>query len=58
MEPLDLPGDGRRPRGGEEVSDAVLLADPVEEDLTSMGAEPGREHLAVVGEHGLRLSAR
>ncbi len=34
VEPLHLPGRRGRPGGGEEVLDAVLSADPVEEHLT------------------------
>jgi hypothetical protein len=33
VEALDLPGGLRAPGGGEQVVDAVLAADPVEQDL-------------------------
>ena len=36
--------------GGEQVVDAVLPTDPVEQDLDVPTGEPPGEHLAVVGE--------
>ena len=50
VEPLDLPGRGRRPRLGQPVDDPVVPADPVEQHLPAL-AEPVGELLAVVGEH-------
>jgi hypothetical protein len=50
MEPLDLARRGRRPRRGEDVADAVLSADPIEQHFTRAGTEPAGEHLAVVGQ--------
>ena len=50
MEPLDLARGGRRPRRGQQVLDAVLPADPIEQHLTGAGPEPAGEHLAVVGQ--------
>ena len=62
MEPLDLAGRGRRPWRGEQVPDAVLPTDPIEEHLTVPATEPAGEHLAVVGQdllrgpHGVRIA--
>ena len=50
MEPLDLAGRGRRPGRGEQVLDAVLPTDPVEQHLHRRVVEPAGEHLAVVGQ--------
>ena len=50
MEPLDLARRRRRPRCGQQVLDAVLPADPVEEHLTGPWPEPAGEHLPVIGE--------
>jgi hypothetical protein len=47
MEPLDLAGGGRAPRGRQQVVDPVLAADPVEQDLGVGGPEPAGEDLAV-----------
>ena len=50
VEPLDL-ARGRGAAGSrEQVIDAVLAADPVEQHLGVFGPEPTREDLAVVGE--------
>ena len=43
-----------RPRCGQQVLDAVLPADPVEQHLGVLRAEPAGEHLAVVGQDLLR----
>ena len=58
VEPLDLPGRGRRPGLGQQVLDAVLPADPVEEHLHRRPVEPAGEHLAVVGQDLLRAPRR
>ena len=50
VEPLDLARRRRRPRRGQQVLDAVLPADPIEQHLTGPGPEPAGEHLAVVGQ--------
>jgi hypothetical protein len=48
VEPLDLPGGGRRPDPGEPMGDAVLPQDPLEQHLGRAGlAEPAGELLAV-----------
>lgn len=55
MEPLDLPGRGRRSGPGQPVGDAVLPADPLEQHLSRAGLdEPPGKHGAVVAEHFLR----
>jgi len=41
---------GRRADSGVSVRDAVLAADPVEQDLHGQGTEAAREDLAVVGQ--------
>src|SRR5665647_1248947 len=51
VEALNLAGGGRAARRGEQVADAVLAADAVEEHLARAGAEAAGEHLAVVGEN-------
>ena len=48
MEPLDLARGRRRARRRQQVSDAVLTTDPIEEHLAGPGPEPAREHFAVV----------
>jgi hypothetical protein len=46
--PLELAGGGRRPDLGEQVLDAVLATDPVEQHLRRPGlVEPAGELLAV-----------
>jgi hypothetical protein len=50
VEPLDLARRRRRPRRGEQVLDAVLPADPIEEHLAGSRPEPAGEDLAVVRE--------
>jgi len=50
VEPLDLAGRGGRSGGGGAMRDAVLAADPVEQHLDRLGAEPPGEALAVVGQ--------
>ena len=45
---LDLARGGRTPRGGEQMVDSVLPADPVEQHLGVLGAEAAGEDLAVV----------
>jgi hypothetical protein len=47
MEAFDLPGRRRRARCGEQVTDAVLLADPIEENSPVTWAEAAGEDLAV-----------
>jgi hypothetical protein len=47
VESLDLAGGGWRPRRGEQMLDAVLPADPVEQDLDRAAGEPAGEHLSV-----------
>ncbi len=54
MEALDLAGRRGAPGCGEQVIDAVLTADPVEQDLDVLVPEAAGEHLAVVGQHLLR----
>jgi hypothetical protein len=50
--PLHLADGGRRIRLGQQLLDAVLAADPLEQHLRGAGlAEPAGEHLAVVGQH-------
>ncbi len=51
---LHLAGRGRRAGRGEQVADAVLRADPVEEHRPRAVAEAAGEHLAVVGEDLVR----
>jgi hypothetical protein len=51
VEPLDLPGGRRAPGRRQQVVDAVLAADPVEQHLDVLRREPTREYLAVVREH-------
>jgi len=51
MEPLDLARGRWAPGGGEQVVDAVLAADPVEQHLGVLGAKPPGEDLAVIGQH-------
>ena len=46
-EPFHLAGGRRRPGLGEPVGDAVLAADPVEEDLDGRLVEPAGEDLPV-----------
>jgi hypothetical protein len=53
VEPLDLAGRGRRANRGEQVTDPVLAADPVEQDLMSRAGGTPTEHATVVGEHAL-----
>src|SRR5215468_9197022 len=53
VEPLDLAGGGRRGRGGEPVSDAILAADLVEQHLASL-TETISKLLAIVSEDFLR----
>jgi hypothetical protein len=50
VEPLDLPGGGRRPRLGQPVRDAVIPADPVEQHLPAL-AETISELLAIVRQY-------
>ena len=55
VEPLHLPGRGRRPGLGVARHGAVLPADPLEQHLHRIRpGEPAGELLAVVGEHLLR----
>ncbi len=54
MEPLDLAGGRRAPGRRQQVVDAVLPADPVEQDLGVGAPEPAGEHLAVIGQDLLR----
>ena len=49
--PLDLARRGRRPRRGQQMTDPVLPADPIEQHLTGARPEAAGEHLAVVGQH-------
>jgi hypothetical protein len=50
MEPLDLAGGGGMSGSGQQMLDAVLAADPVEQHLGVLEPEPAGEHLAVIGE--------
>ena len=50
VEPFDLARRGRGPRLGQQMLDAVLPADPVEQHLHRRVAEPAGEHLAVIGQ--------
>jgi len=50
MKALDLARRGWRARGGEDVVDAVLAADAVEEDLDWRLGKAAGEDLAVVGQ--------
>src|SRR5262249_14751541 len=54
VEPVHPACRGRRVGGGQQVTDAVVVADPVERHRTGAGPEAGREHLAVVRQDGLR----
>ena len=47
VEAFDLAGRGRRARRGEQVGDAVVAADAVEQDLSGSFSEAIREYLAV-----------
>src|ERR1700674_2234670 len=58
MEALDLAGGSRRARLGEDVVDAVLPADAVEQDLDRWLGEAPREDLAVVGQDLARQAVR
>ena len=63
VEALDLAGGRRAARRGEQVADAVLAAEAVEEHQARATPEARREHLAVVGEDLLggavaRMAAR
>jgi hypothetical protein len=51
VEAFDLAGRGRAADPGAQMGDAVLAADPIEQDLGRVRAEPAGEHLAVVGQH-------
>ena len=63
VEPLDLPRRRRRPRRGQQVLDAVLAADLVEQHLHRREAVPPGEHLPVISQyllaapHALRSAA-
>jgi hypothetical protein len=50
VEPLDLPGGGRRAGLGQPVGDAVVAADPVKQHLPAL-AETISKLLAVISEH-------
>jgi len=58
VEALHLARGRRRERSGEEVTDAILPADAVKEDLSAAGAEAAGEDLAIVEYGAMKRSKK